>query len=225
MVVEGVNLLELGSRFLSQTCLFFRACFSSVVNAITYRLISHIFYVYSFMNYSPDSNHFQILFELFYKCEWLLEEGCTFNSRNLCNKMLSFKQINMILHWTPGIVVTEYLFADGVRDERITYDNVTGVYSCEAEGRPQPEYAWLLVHDNGTREVVTTSAQLNVTQYRQYGNVTLDFRCLVSNIVSSKRYTKAVDITIFITGWYWNNCVKLIARDCCRISCNFEHFS
>jgi len=98
----------------------------------------------------------------------------------------------MFLTWTR--------LADGVRNERITYHNATRLYACEAEGQPQPDYAWLVAYDNGTRQVVTTDTQLNVTQFRQDANVTLTFRCLASNIVDNKRYTKAVETTVFITG-------------------------
>jgi hypothetical protein len=91
-------------------------------------------------------------------------------------------------------------FLDGVQNERISLGSTTDLYTCEAEGQPQPQFAWLLLHVNGTREVVSAHAQLNVTHFRQQENVTLDFRCLASNVVNGQRHTAAVETSIFIIG-------------------------
>jgi hypothetical protein len=93
-----------------------------------------------------------------------------------------------------------WILLDGVRKERISLSSTTGLYICEAEGQPPPQFAWLLLHNNGTREVVSSHAQLNVTQFREQDNVTLEFRCLSSNVVNGQRYTTAVDTTVFIIG-------------------------
>jgi len=88
-------------------------------------------------------------------------------------------------------------FSDGTRNTRIEHVRPAGdIYKCEADGRPAPDMAWLLIHSGDSKaEVVSTHALLNVTPFVRHVDDAATLRCFASNVVAGIRHSQMVDLT------------------------------